>query len=80
MKLIKGWKRMSHQGGYVNEVTEQTLIISKKEFSESYHVLLCMDKQTDKEETKTISPDFQTEAKAEAYALSWMEKHPKGMS
>ena len=80
MRLIKGWKRISHEGGYVNEFTEQTLTVSKKEFSDDYHVLLCMDKQTSKEETKTISPDFQTKAKAEAYALGWMEKHPKGMS
>ena len=25
MKLIKGWKRMSHQGGFVNEVTENSV-------------------------------------------------------
>lgn len=80
MKLIKGWKRMSHQGGFVNEVTEQTLSIAKKEFSEDYHVLLCTGEETEKEGAKTISPDFQTKTKAEAFAFGWMEKHPKGMA
>jgi hypothetical protein len=79
MKLIKGWKRMSNQGGYVNETTGQTLIVSKKEFSENYHVLLFTGQQTDKEDSKKISPVFQTKAKAEAFAFSWMEKHPNAM-
>jgi calcineurin-like phosphoesterase len=77
MKLIKGWKKISNQGGYINETTGQTLIISKKEFSQNYHVLLFVGEQT-KEENKTISPDFHTEAKAEAFAFGWMEKHPNG--
>jgi hypothetical protein len=78
MKLIKGWKKISNQGGYVNENTGQTLIISKKEFSQNYHVLLFNGKQTKKEESKIISPDFPTQPKAETFALNWMEKHPNG--
>lgn len=30
MKLIKGWKKISNEGGFVNETTGQTLIVSKK--------------------------------------------------
>ncbi len=80
MKLIKGWKKISNEGGYVNENTGQALIISKKEFSQDYHVLLFCGKQTKKEEeSKKISPDFATQPKAETFALNWMEKHPNGI-
>lgn len=79
MKLIKGWKRISNQGGFVNESTGQTLIVSKKEFSENYHVLLFAGQQTNKDESKRISPEFSTEAKAEAFAIDLMEKHPNGI-
>ena len=78
MKIIKGWKKISNQGGYVNEITGQTLIISKKEFSANYHVLLFAGEQTNEEESKKISPDFSKETKAEAFALDWMGKHPNG--
>jgi hypothetical protein len=79
MKLINGWKRMSNQGGFVNESTGQTLIVSKKEFSENYHVLLFAEEQTDKGGSKRISPEFSTEAKAEAFAINLLEKHPNGI-
>ena len=78
MKLIKGWKKMSNEGGFVNETTGQTLIISKKEFSANYHVLLYVGEQTSPKESKTISPDFRTEVKAETFAVEWMKKHPNG--
>jgi len=78
LKIVKGWKKISNQGGYVNEVTGQTLIVAKKEFSENYHILLFVGEETDKAEGKKISPEFSKMAKAEAYALDWMEKHPKG--
>jgi len=80
MKLVKGWKRISNQGGFVNESTGQTMIVSKKEFSENYHVLLFAGQQTDKNESKRISPEFSTESKAEAFAMDWMEKHPNGLA
>ena len=79
MKLIKGWKKISNQGGYINENTGQTLIILKKEFSENYHVLLFNGEQTNKEESKKISPEFPTHAKAEAFAMNLMETHPNGI-
>ncbi len=79
MKIIKGWKRISNQGSYINEKTGQTLIVSKKEFSENYLVLLFNENQTSKSESQKISPEYSTENKAEAFAINWMEKHPNGM-
>jgi len=55
---------MSNQGGYVNEITGQTLIVLKKEFSENYEVLLFAGQQTNTKEGKKISPAFSTKAKA----------------
>jgi hypothetical protein len=78
LKIIKGWKKISNEGGFVNDTTGQTLIVSKKEFSQNYHVLLFVGEQTNKEESKKISPDFRTEAKAEAFAIDWMGKHKDG--
>jgi len=40
MRILKGWKRISNKGGFVNEVTGQTLVVAKQEFGEHYHVLL----------------------------------------
>jgi hypothetical protein len=79
MKIVKGWKKISNQGGYINEKTGQTLIVSKKDFSKNFQVLLFEGKQTDKGESKSISPDYSSQPKAEAFAVDWMEKHPDGM-
>lgn len=49
------------------------MTIGNKEFSKDYHMLLNSARKFLREETKTISSDFQTKAKAEAYAFSWME-------
>ena len=76
IKVIKGWRRMSNQGGYVNEITGQTLIVLKKEFSENQEVPLFAGQQTNTKEGKKISPAFSTKAKAEAFVTDWMEKHP----
>jgi len=78
LKIIKGWKKISNQGGYVNEKTGQTLTVAKKDFSANYHVLVFVAEQTEDAEGKKISPDFSKETKAEAFALDWMGKHPNG--
>ncbi len=78
MKLVKGWRRISHKGGFVNEVTGQTLVISKQEFGEHYHVLLFRQERTDDSQGNKISPEYPTEAKAEMYAIDWMKKNPNG--
>jgi hypothetical protein len=79
MKLIKGWKRISNERGYVNESTGQTLIIVKKAFSQTYHATLFEGEQTEEGDGTRISPEFATTDKAETYAIGWMEKHPNGL-
>ena len=78
MKLVKGWKRISNQGGFLNEVTGQTLVVVKKEFGLNYRVLLFAGERTEDAEGKIISPDYPTETKAEAFAIDWMKKNPNG--
>ena len=34
--------------------------------------------RAEKDEGKTISPDYATKAKADAFAEDWMLKHPNG--
>ena len=78
MKIIKGWKMLSHECGYLNDTSGQTVIVSKKEFSNNYHVRLFECGQAKKDEGKTISPEYATKAKADAFAEGWMIKHPNG--
>ena len=78
MKIIKGWKMLSHECGYLNDISGQTLVVLKKEFSTNYHVRLFECEQTEKDNGKTISPDYATKAKADAFATDWMQKHPNG--
>lgn len=80
LRIIKGWKKISNQGGYVNDTTGQTLTISKKEFSQNFHVLLFAGQENDKEEGRKISPEYATRSKAEVYAIDWMQKHPNGVA
>jgi hypothetical protein len=79
MKIIKGWRTIRKEGGYLNENTGQTLIICKKQFGQTYHVSLFAEK-TDEGDGKRISPEFATTSKAQAYAIDLMEKHPNGIT
>jgi hypothetical protein len=74
---MNGWRKMDRQRGFLNETTGQRLVVSKKEFGSDYVVLLFSGVRAD-DKGKTISPAYATASKAEAYALSWMEKHSKG--
>jgi hypothetical protein len=78
LKIVKGWRRMDRQRGFVNETTGQNLVITKTEFGSEYIALLYPEVRLD-DEGKTISPRYATASKAEAYALNWMAKHPKGL-
>ena len=78
MKILKGWRKISNEGGFLNETTGQTLAVVKKEFGSDYHVLLFSGERTEDAEGKTISPDFETAKKAESFAVSWMTKNPNG--
>ena len=77
MKIVKGWRKMNRQRGFVNETTGQNLVVTKKEFGTEYVVLLFPRIRVD-DTGDTISPAHATASKAEAYGLSWMKKHPKG--
>jgi hypothetical protein len=79
MKIIKGWKRLTHECGYLNDVSGQTIIVLQKEFSKNYHVRLFECGHTEKDEGKTISPDYPSKAKADTFAEEWMQKHPNGI-
>ncbi len=78
MKIVRGWKRISHKGGFISDVTGQTLVIAKEAFREHYHVLLFRHERTDDSQGSKISPEYPTETKAETYAIEWMKKNPKG--
>lgn len=78
MKIVEGWRRIDNQRGYINATTGQNLIVTKTEFGERYLVMLFPVVRNDDEEGKKISPQYATESKAEAFAMDWMNKHPKG--
>jgi len=75
---VKGWRKISHDRGFVNEITGQTLIVRKKEFGEHYQVLLFVSEENESEDSQKISPEFSTQSRAEAFAMDWMNKNPCG--
>ena len=77
MKIVKGWKKIDNERGFMNETTGQNLVVTKKQFGVHYLVIL-FGKVEDSEEGRKISPEFSSQAKAEAFAMEWMSKHPKG--
>jgi len=40
MKIVKDWRRIDNQRGFMNETTEQNLVVTKKQYGEHYVVLL----------------------------------------
>jgi len=80
VKTIKGWKILKHEGGYLNENTGQTLIVTKKQFSSNFCVIIFVSQRTEDKDGKVISPEFSTQVKAEAYAIKLMTKNPNGIS
>ena len=78
MKIVKGWRRIDNQRGYINATTGQNLIVTKKQYGEHYIVLL-FPRAKNEDEGRKISPEFPTEAKAESFARDWMNKHPRGV-
>lgn len=79
MKIVKGWRRIDNQRGYVNATTGQNLIVTKTEFGEHYLVMLFPMVKNDEEEDMKISPEYASKSKAEAFAMDWMDKHPRGV-
>jgi hypothetical protein len=78
MKIVKGWRRIDNQRGYINATTGQNLIVTKTEFGERYLVMLFPMVKNDDEEGRKMSSEYATESKAEAFAMDWMNKHLKG--
>jgi hypothetical protein len=78
MRIIKGWRRLSHDCGYQNDNSGQIVVVLKKDFSSNYHVRLFESGQTEKEDGKTISPDYASKSRADAFAEDWMQKHSQG--
>ena len=78
MRIVEGWRRMDNQRGYINATTGQSLVVTKKQYGEHYLVLLFPEVKND-DEGRIISPEFPTESKAEAFAMDWMNKHPRGV-
>jgi hypothetical protein len=77
MKILEGWRKMSHERGFQNETTGQMLTVKKKEFGAQFIVWI-IPNEAGEAEGKKISPEFATEVKAQAFALDWMQKNPKG--
>jgi hypothetical protein len=77
MKMVKGWRRIDNERGYMNETTGQNIVVRKKQFGEHFIVLLFPRVRID-DKGETISPEYATESKAGSYAMDWMEKHPRG--
>lgn len=80
MKIVEGWKRIDNQRGYMNATTGQNLAVVKKQFGEHYLVVLFPMVKNDDPEGRKISPEYATESKAEAFAMDWMSKHPRGIT
>ncbi len=79
MKLLKGWRRIDNERGFVNETTGQNVVVTKKPFGQHFLVLLFPGMKTKNEtEGRKLSPEYPTEAKAMVFALDWMSIHPEG--
>jgi len=79
MRIVKEWRRIDNQRGYVNAATGQNVVVVKKPYGEHYIVMLFPFAKKDTEQGKKISPEYATESKAETFALDWMDKHPRGV-
>ena len=77
MKIVKGWRKIDNQKGFINATTGQNLIVAKKQYGEHYLVMLFPKVKND-EEGRKMSPEFPTESKAESFAMDWMNKNPRG--
>jgi hypothetical protein len=75
---LKGWRKIDNERGFINETTGQNLIVTKKQFGEHYLVVLFPKMKNEDDEGRKMSPEFPTESKAEAFAIDWMNKNPRG--
>lgn len=78
MNASEGWRKMSHNRGFQNEVTGQIITVKKKEFGMQFLVWLISSGAAEAE-GKKISPEFTSESRAHAFAHDWMKKNPNGV-
>jgi hypothetical protein len=78
MKILEGWRKIDNKRGYMNVTTGENLVVTKKKFGMHYLVMLIPWTKNADEEGRKISPEYATESQAEAFAVDWMNKHPKG--
>jgi len=79
MRIVKGWRKIDNKRGYTNATTGQNIVVMKKPHGEHFFVTLFpFSGNNNLDEGKKISPEYATESKAEAFALGWMDRHPKG--
>ena len=55
------------------------MIVVQKQYSQDYYVLVFAGQPTEQKDARVISPEFQTEAKAQVYAVNLMTKNPNGI-
>ena len=77
MKIIKGWKMLSHDAATQNDISGQTVVVSKKDFSNDYHVRLFECGQTRKKRAKQSRLIMPQRLKL-TLSRDWMQKHPNG--
>jgi hypothetical protein len=78
VRVVEGWRRIDNQRGHINATTGQNLVVIKKEFGEHYLVVVFPIVRNHNVQGRKKSPEYATESKAEAFAMDWMHKHPKG--
>jgi hypothetical protein len=54
-------------------------VVEQKQFSLDYHVVVFEGKRTRDTVTRVVSPEYETEAKAMAFAVKLMSKNPNGI-
>jgi hypothetical protein len=69
MKIVKGWRRIDNERGFMNETTGQNLVVTKKQYGEQYVVLL-FPKVKDDEEGKKFRRNFRPKQKRKH--LQWI--------
>jgi hypothetical protein len=77
LKIVGGRRKIDRQRRFVNKTKRQNPVVTKKEFGGDYVVLLFSQVRID-DKGETVSPEYATASKAEAYALNWTERHQKG--
>jgi hypothetical protein len=76
LKIVGGRRKIDREQGFVNKTKGQNPVVTKKEFGGDHVVLLFSHVRID-DKGETVSPEYVTASKAEAYALNWTERHQK---